>query len=379
MTYRIDIGTLNPPTRRDDGTIVVDARPTRAGVFLYRNFDGSIRREWRPESEVFAADSLASLNLRSVTNDHPGDMVDANSAGRVTVGMTANDARRDETFVRTTIAVYDASAIGDMEAGKRQLSCGYGCTMDPRPGIVPAGHADAGQHYDQRQTMIRYNHVAIVDLGRAGPQCAAKMDAAIMTSADVASAIGRKDASIMDPQALQALMTENANNKVRADNAERTIKTLEAECDAAKKRADDADAARAKAESERDTATKARTDSDAGFEARVAARVKLNGVAAAAKVDKYESMSDKALKIAVVAKLDGATIADTESDVYVNGRFDAAVERATKAGNVLDTARVAADASKGALDNTDAHTKADEAERKMREHNANAWRPPAVK
>ena len=110
MAQRLDKGSLRPATRRTDGTVIVDARPTRAGVFEYLDMTGSVLREYRPTAEVFKADSLATLNLRPVTNNHPATMVTAANARQVTVGTTGQDTRQDAAFVATSLVVYAVSS-----------------------------------------------------------------------------------------------------------------------------------------------------------------------------------------------------------------------------------------------------------------------------
>jgi hypothetical protein len=170
-SQRFDMGELQAPVKREDGTIRADARLTRSGVFLYRNSDGSLRREFRPPSEVFDAASLESLRMVPVTMDHPRFAVDASNARKFAVGTTGQDVRQDGSYVRSTIAVNDQASITQMEAGKNQLSCGYHCTLDFTEGVT-----EDGERYDAIQRGIVYNHVAIVDRGRAGPDVNARID-----------------------------------------------------------------------------------------------------------------------------------------------------------------------------------------------------------
>jgi hypothetical protein len=78
-------------------------------------------------------------------------------------------AVRDGEYLAFDLTLFDAAAIKAVEDGKRELSNGYACHLDWTPGIAPDGQA-----YDARQTRISGNHVAIVDAGRAGPNCAIK-------------------------------------------------------------------------------------------------------------------------------------------------------------------------------------------------------------
>lgn len=150
---------------------------TRTGVLTYTNPDGSARREYRAPDQVFREDSLESLRNAPVTNEHPSDargnyeLVNANNYRRYTVGNVLGSARQDGTHVAADLAIQSADALEAVESGKRQISCGYHCDIDPTPGISPEG-----EKYDVRQANIVYNHVAIVSRGRAGADVALRLD-----------------------------------------------------------------------------------------------------------------------------------------------------------------------------------------------------------
>lgn len=157
--------------RRSDGYLVADARVSRAGLQSYLGSevgrpDLATVSVYRPESEVFHADSMRSFSARPVTNDHPAEPVTADNWRKYAVGNTGEEVARDGQTVRVPLMVADAGAIADVEAGKRELSVGYTCTLDWTPGVT-----SEGVKYDAVQTNIRANHVAIVARGRAGHEC----------------------------------------------------------------------------------------------------------------------------------------------------------------------------------------------------------------
>lgn len=161
---------------------MVDARITRAGIFLYQNADGSIRRELRSRKEVFDADSMRSFQQLPVTNTHPYEQVSAKNARQYMVGMNGEAVVRDEDYLRTPIAVVDAQTIAEMDADQKvQLSCGYTCDYIAEPGVDP----EWGR-YDGRQTKIRGNHIALVTHARAGELARVRMDGAPVLRADYA-------------------------------------------------------------------------------------------------------------------------------------------------------------------------------------------------
>lgn len=156
--------------RREDGYLVADARIARTGIQSYLGGevgrpDMARVRVYRPGAEVFSRETLKSAAHRPVTNDHPPDLVTAENWKQHAVGQTGDEVRGEGIFLRVPLMVSDASAIRDIEAGKRELSAGYTCELDFTPGRTPSGEA-----YDAIQKNIRLNHVAIVARGRAGAE-----------------------------------------------------------------------------------------------------------------------------------------------------------------------------------------------------------------
>lgn len=139
----------------------------------YPRADGSVWRELRPESEVFAPESLASLALAPVTDLHPAEMIGPNNARQFAVGVCAAP-RRDGNFVAAELTIQPADVIAKVDSGDRaEISCGYSCDLDKTPGVYQ------GQHYDAIQRNIQYNHVALGPRGwgRAGADVCMRLDA----------------------------------------------------------------------------------------------------------------------------------------------------------------------------------------------------------
>lgn len=172
-----DAVALGEPRLTRDGYLVADAKIARTGIQLYagkevdpenkKGFrDQAIVRVYRPESEVFSTDALASFAHRPVTNDHPAEAVSAANWKSHSVGMTGNEIARDGDYIRVPMVVMDSAAVADWQAGKRELSCGYESKI-----VFDAGTTPQGEAYDAIQTDIRGNHLAIVARGRAGSEC----------------------------------------------------------------------------------------------------------------------------------------------------------------------------------------------------------------
>lgn len=294
-----------------DGRIVVDGALTRSGVFVYRQPDGTERREYRPAEQVFKADSLDSFLGAPVTDDHPPELLTADNARAHAVGAVCETPRADGNYVVARLSVFDAATIAKMKVGKVQLSCGYDVDLVETPGTTPNG-----ERYDAVQTNIRGNHVAIVDSARAGNAAHVRMDAAGWM-------LGAPQENGMD-EALKKALADLVAATARADAADARVKQLEANVAEQTARADAAD--------------KARTDSGAAQPEMVRARVALERTAAPIlsdlKPEALALLSDRAVQIAVVKKVDNDDLApeakagDIRSqDAYVLARFDAAVKR----------------------------------------------------
>jgi len=152
------------------------ARVTRTGVLVYRQKDGKPLRILRHPDDVFKQDSLQTLKMIPATNDHPivQDssvlLLDAKTAKKFSIGFTGEDVKADGQYVTVSLCITDSEGIEAIkEDGKVELSCGYESTLEDVPGIyntVP---------YDARQVDIVYNHVAVLNKGRAGSDVRLKL------------------------------------------------------------------------------------------------------------------------------------------------------------------------------------------------------------
>jgi hypothetical protein len=167
--------SFDHPRKTADGYLVARARASRSGIYEYLGSEidpkgehvgaNDTVRVYRSEDEVFAADSVASFLMKPVTNDHPSQPVTADNWRDYAKGVVGK-ALRDGDFLAFDIVLMDNATIADVETGKRELSNGYASTIEFTPGSTATG-----EHFDAIQKNIRGNHVAIVDMGRAGPLC----------------------------------------------------------------------------------------------------------------------------------------------------------------------------------------------------------------
>jgi hypothetical protein len=366
---RIDRGTLRPPQKRADGSLLVEGVLTRTGVFTYRDSQGKERREYRPPDEVFKADSLDSFHLVPLTDDHPPELITAANAKRYAVGAVGAP-RRDGHQMIAPLAVFDAATVAKVEGGKHELSNGYYADVVDEPGVSPEG-----ERYDAVQRGICGNHVAIVDVARAGREARIRMDGAAVMVTDTLAREARADQGErmakykidgvdfeVSEQAAQALARQDGKYSADLEIVRVRADKLEAERDAHKERADKAE--------------KAVTDAAAAQPEQVRARVALETKAGAVlgPETKLDGMADREIRVAVIKKVCNVDVAAEKSDDYVSARYDAAVEQAERAAGALGAAR-------GAVLPMPAHADGDideeAAARRMRERSANAWKNDA--
>lgn len=150
-----------------DGYLAARPRVGRVGIQDYLGAELGVNdkqtvKVYRPEDEVFHIDAFASLANKTVTDDHPSELVNAHNWRKYAVGMMGNEVARDGDFIRVPLMVMDADTIRKIADGKSELSLGYTCELDFTPGSFN------NEHYDAVQRNIRINHVAIVDSARGG-------------------------------------------------------------------------------------------------------------------------------------------------------------------------------------------------------------------
>lgn len=199
--HRFDRGELRPMERTPEGFLMVEGFIARPGVMEYRTSDGGSVRELIEEVELHDAVSLGSLAMKPVTNDHPTEDVTPDNAARLSVGAVDPeiDVVKIGGFVRIRFVVQNRDAIDAIDSGKRELSPGYRCEIDPTPGTHPVYG-----RYDARQLRRRYNHAAIVDRARGGSEIRLRADSAQQTTPPTAPPLSTE--AFMHPS-LVALLT----------------------------------------------------------------------------------------------------------------------------------------------------------------------------
>jgi hypothetical protein len=360
-SYRYDTGTLRKAQYRGDGSMVVEAHITRAGVLKYRNPDGTERLEYRPPEEVFKTDSLESFALVPVTDEHPPKMLTTRTVKKYAAGTTGENVRQDGDHVAARLVITDDALIAKMKAGKREVSCGYACDIDETPGVTPDGI-----RYDAVQRNIRGNHLAVTTHGRVGsarvrmdsvlaeiteddsmadtrtdafpPKKKASPAAAPAAAAPPADPAAAPPAPPADPEAPEDEVEETevdpaappagpASSPAGGASIEARLASTLGQVAQLIQELTDAKAATATATARADAAEQA-------IDERVRARVDLETVArpvlgAAIRLD---GLSDREVQLLVIEEVTGVVVPESKSNDYVTARYDAALERYEAAG-----------------------------------------------
>lgn len=241
MVYCTDVLTLDAPKRTRDGYMAVRAKAARTGVYDYAGSevdpenkhglrDTPIVKVLRDDQTVFDNASARSFIGKPITDDHPAEPVTSKNWKDLARG-TVMGAMRDGDYLTFDLLLTDADAIAKVDAGKRELSNGYSTDLQFGDFTAPDG-----TKCQARQTSIVGNHVALVDRGRAGSNCAIKDQFAAcdaLPSAFLDSLT--KDTYMPKIVLVDGLSVDVAN----ADTAEATIRTLITARDEAKTKVSD--------------------------------------------------------------------------------------------------------------------------------------------
>lgn len=299
--------TVDGPRRDAAGNLVASVLAARVGVQDYAGYevgrpDVARVAVYRPASEVFARDSMRSFAGAPVTVEHPSEPVTpANWKDHAVGDVGSDDIVRDGEAVRVPFLLRDAAAIAAVEAGKREISMGYGCEL-----VWGDGTAPDGTPFQATQTQIRINHLAIVDRARGGPKL-----------------------RIGDSEMTTKTITFDGLPLLVTDAAEAVINKLTAQLSAKDQAIATASAAHDKALGAKDgeiADLKSKVIDASQIDALADAKAEVVAKAKAVIGDKLPDTKGKTVpevrRMAVAAKFGDAAIAD-KSDDYVEARFDA--------------------------------------------------------
>ena len=154
---------------------------SRVGVFPYtkkstqypgwESDPGGIVMVYRPQEELSDPETVQSFRLTPWTDNHAmlGDPeVDPNLTAPEAKGVhgTIGEQLEYDASDRTlygNVKVWSSSLAAAIEAGKKELSCGFRCVYEFTAGVFE------GQPFQAIQRRLRGNHLATVEHGRMGP------------------------------------------------------------------------------------------------------------------------------------------------------------------------------------------------------------------
>lgn len=321
-----------------DGYLVGEVNCARTGIQKYTGYDlgkntPEIFNVYRPASEVFHKDSLASYAHKPISDNHPPVDITSENWKLFAGGDVGGEVMRDGDFVKVPYKLMDAALIRQVKSGKAEVSMGYTAVLDFVDGVT-----ENGEHYQAIQRDIRINHLAIVDRGRAGKDCRIGDNALNWGSTPLTTQLGdsRVNLKTLIVDGLSVETTEQgiiAVTKIADDKNNVLAQLADAKVShAAELAAKDATLATKDAEIE---ALKAASLTDADIDAKVQARSDLITKArtVAEKAD-FKGLSDAEIRKAAVTAALGEAVVEGKTEAYIDARFDILCDEASNPKNV---------------------------------------------
>lgn len=327
MEYSRINGLEEPFQFTDEGYLTGRAIVTNIGVFPYLNGDGTIRHELRLPEEVLNPDSLETLKMKPIANEHPAELkIDIENIKKHQKGYTGSEINNDAYHISVPITITDAETIEDVKNGKRALSAGYSLRLEEKSGTW------MGIHYDAIQRDIRYNHVAIVVKGRAGDAAKMRMDTRDNISYHISWNQDSANNNIKEDDIVN-LKTINIDGVDYQAEAEviKTITQLRKQVDTNNTEIEELKKGKSKLEAEKD-GLKDKVDQlekelndETKIEEKVNQRIKILTAADLAKIT-TDKKTEREIMEEVIKIVSPKADLTNKDAVYISARFDAAVE-----------------------------------------------------
>lgn len=353
--YRYDKGEIKRTHIDKDGFLIADSIITRTGVFTYRNADGTTRKELRHPDDVFKQDSLKTLSMLPITLLHPSEKsVNSDNVSRLQKGYTGESITiQNSKYIRNKLKITAKDAIKAVKDGIQELSLGYKLALIKEDGVFE------NERYDYRQTEMSYNHLAIVPKGRAGKEARISLDSedgvqCVTTTKKDCSGACSGNCSCSNAKDLNKNIDSINNKSTKTQKENRMIKVridgIDYEAapeviNALTKANDRADKAEASLKTATDGKSTLEANLDEAKEKLKKAEEKNNDEAiqkavtdrltvvsqASPHLDEKElkivhDMSDKDIKVAVIKKHFPEANLDGKDDMYIEARYDSAIE-----------------------------------------------------
>lgn len=322
----------------DEGYLKASAIVTRAGIFDYANADGSIRKELRHPDDVFNADSLESMKMRPVTNGHPPQkLVSAQNIRSLQVGHTGETVNVQKPYIATSVLITDPNTVEDiLNHKKTELSLGYNVDLIEEAGVYE------GKPYTHRQTNIRYNHLAVVDRARAGPEARIHLDEndaeEMQSPHNDYQSFEQKEIVMTDKEMKLTTINIDSLSYQCAPEVANAYSKLSAKAEDYKQKYSSSKTEIERLKAERDSFSQKLDEAKNidiesmihdGVKKRVALIQDVKMIMAKKSDDyKFDSMTDREMKAKVVKEKCPSVDIENVSDIYLDGRFDALKEDA---------------------------------------------------
>ena len=350
ICFRYDVAPIEKYELTPEGYLRCWSTIARTGVQMYTDSDGSIRREYRPESEVASPESLASFAGKAITLEHPKVLLDSTNTKDYQIGFSGTEVVYDNGFVRAVMTITDQDAIERIMRGDaKEVSAGYRVNYEANAGVT-----DSGENYDGIQKEISGNHIAVVRRGRAGPQVKLHLDR--LDAADPSLITPIEDPSMtakvnfdgaefeVTESVALAVTKEREDAKMSYEGMKKKYDELQAAADSMKadmasmekemKAKQDSAEGRADALAEENTALKADLDSakQVNVDSLVEERIALIDQARTSLDSAFDFAGKSAREImeASIKAVRGDADLSVRSDDYVTAMFDTLVEAGSR-------------------------------------------------
>lgn len=141
-----------------------------------------------PEALQAGADTFKRLPILS--KHMPISAEDPHS--ELKVGSIGSDVVFSEPYLNADLCFWDAKSIAAIESGQlKELSCSYRYELIMKPGEYN------GEPYDGVMTNIRGNHLAQVEVGRAGPEVSVSDQQPIKKESIMKTALGKRLVTVL--------------------------------------------------------------------------------------------------------------------------------------------------------------------------------------
>lgn len=165
------------PTQREvdaNGFLTVKGCPISSfGIFDYgagqiglSGDPSRIVKVYRPESAVADPEAMESFKNVPFINDHEmlsGFQADEGATAPEDYGVSGvltSNVYYESPWMRGDLKIFARDVQAELASGKKDLSLGYSCDFELKPGVFD------GQAYEAIQTNLRGNHIALVADGR---------------------------------------------------------------------------------------------------------------------------------------------------------------------------------------------------------------------